>query len=148
MDHLILLSQLEQLSCLNCIRQHLKDKGALVLDLFYPSSSEFSSGEKGFTAATPFIMPDGRSVTWGIHFSTVDYNRQLIHEEMFYDVLYTDGRKEKLVYSSLTRYFYPYEVEHLLARAGFKTEFVYADFTKEPFGTKYPSELIFMAKKS
>ncbi|MFC1978451.1 class I SAM-dependent DNA methyltransferase [Chloroflexota bacterium] len=136
----------EQLSCLNCIKQHLLPNGALVFDLFYPSSAEFSSGEEGFTVKTPFEMPDGRSVTWGICFSSVDYNRQTIQEEMTYYVHYPDGHDETLVYPSCLRYFYRYEVEHLLARVGFKAESVYADFDRKPFGSKYPSELIFLAR--
>ena len=45
------------------------------------------------------------------------------------------------------RYFFRYEVEHLLARTGFRTESIYAGFDKEPFGAKYPSELVFVARK-
>ena len=137
----------EQLSCLNCIKQHLLPNGALVLDLFYPSSGEFSSGEKGFISKTPFEMPDGRRVTWGLRFTSVDYNRQTIHEEMSYYIHYPDGHDETLVYPSPLRYFYRYEAEHLLARVGFKIESVYADFNRKPFGSKSPSELIFLARK-
>lgn len=137
----------EQLSCLNCIKQHLHQNGSVVLDLFYPSSKEFSSGEEGFMAKTPFYMPDGRSVTWGLRFNSVDYNRQTIQEELFYDVRYPDGHDERLVYTSFLRYFYPYEAEHLLVRAGFIIESVFADFMKSPFGSKYPSELIIIARK-
>jgi hypothetical protein len=141
-----LVSVEEQLRCLNCIKQHLLPNGALVLDLFYPSSAEFSSGEEGFVAKTPFEMPDGRSVTWGLRFSSVDYNRQTIDEDMTYYVHYPDGHDETLVYPSSLRYFYRYEVEHLLARVGFKTESVYADFDRKPFGSMHTSELIFLSR--
>jgi hypothetical protein len=66
---------------------------------------------------------------------------------MFYDIRYPDGHKERIVYPSPMRYFFHYEVEHLLARTGFRTESVYADFEKECFGSKYPSELVFVASK-
>ena len=92
-------------------------------------------------------MPDGRSVTWGLRFDSVDYNRQIIKEEMIYDVRYPDGHDERQIYTSFLRYFYPYEAEHLLVRAGFTIESVFADFMKNPFGSKYPSELIFIARK-
>jgi len=141
-----LISVEEQMKCLSCIKRHLSDDGTLVLDLFYPSSKEFSLGEKGFSAKTPFKMPDGKSITWGLRFNFVDYNRQTIHEEMFYDVHYPDGHDERLVYSSTLRFFFRYEVEHLLARAGYKIQSIYADFDKEPFGAKYPSELVIVAK--
>lgn len=143
-----LISVEEQLRCLNCIKQHLTHNGTLVLDLFYPSSGEFSEGLEGFVVKTPFEMPDGRSVTWGLRFSSVDYNRQTISEEMTYYVHYPDGHDEVLVYPSSLRYFYRYEVEHLLARAGYTTESVYSSFDKEPFGSRYPSELVFFARKA
>ncbi len=38
-------------------------------------------------------------------------------------------------------------VEHLLARSGFQLEHVYVDYDKSPYGSKYPGELITVAKK-
>lgn len=45
-------------------------------------------------------------------------------------------------------YFFRYEAEHLLARAGFGVENVYADYDRTPYGTKYPGELIFVARQA
>jgi hypothetical protein len=140
----------EQIDCLNCINKHLNDNGVLVFDVFYPDLEEIPAGEKGleiFTADTPFEMPDGRSVIWSLRFASVDYNQQIIQEELIYDIRYPDGREERIVYPSPLRYFFRYEVEHLLARTGFRTESVYADFDKAPFGSRYPSELVFKARK-
>ncbi len=146
-----LVSIEEQILCLNCINRHLSDIGTLVMDLWYPNLRELWKSEDGaeiVNVKTPFTMPDGRSVTWGIRNTSVDYNRQVIHEEMWYDILYPGGRKEQIVYPSPMRYFFRSEVEHLLARTGFKTESVYAGFDKEPFGSKYPSELVLVARKA
>jgi SAM-dependent methyltransferase len=146
-----LVSVEEHIRCLNCIRLHLCDTGVLVMDLWYPNLRELSASENGaeiVSVKTPFYMPDGRSVTWGIRNTSVDYNRQIIHEDLFYDIRYPDGHEERIVYPSPMRYFFRYEVEHLLARTGFRTESVYAGFDKEPFGSKYPSELVFVARKA
>ena len=146
-----LVSVEEHVGCLNSIKPHLRDTGALVMDLWYPNLRELWASELGadiVCVKTPFYLPDGRSVTWGIRNTSVDYNRQIIQEEMFYDVRYPDGREEQLVYPSPLRYFFRYEVEHLLARTGFRIESVYADFDKVPFGTKYPSELVFLARRA
>ena len=40
------------------------------------------------------------------------------------------------------------EAEHLLARCGFKVEALYADYDKSPYGSTYPGELIFVARKT
>lgn len=145
-----LITTEEQINCLNCIRRNLKDNGTLVFDVYYMSLMELTApeGKEVFSAKTPFIMPDGRSVTWGIsRRGVIDYNRQVMQDGLFYDIRYPDRHEERLVYADPLRYFYRFEVEHLLARTGFKTEAVYADFNKEPFGSKYPSELIFLARK-
>ncbi len=146
-----LVSVEEHIRCLKCIGLHLCRAGALVMDLWYPNLRELSASEHGAEIVleeTPFCMPDGRSVTWGIRNTSVDYNRQIIHEEMYYDIRYPDGREERMVYPTPMRYFFRYEVEHLLARTGFRTESVYAGFDKEPFGSSYPSELVFLARKA
>jgi len=46
------------------------------------------------------------------------------------------------------RYFFPYEAEHLLARAGFKIESLFSDYEQHPYGSTYPGELIFIATKN
>jgi len=44
------------------------------------------------------------------------------------------------------RCLFRFEAEHLLARAGFAVEHVYADFERSPYGSTYPGELIFVAR--
>jgi SAM-dependent methyltransferase len=144
-----LVSVEEQISCLKCINEHLRDNGTLVFDVMYWDLRTLpgSEGKDIVSVKTPFEMPDGRSVTWGIHRQSVDYNRQVTREELIYNIRYPDGRREQMVYPESLRYFFRFEVEHLLARTGFKTEAVYADFDRTHFGAKYPSELIFLARK-
>lgn len=144
-----LVSVDEQMNCLNNIHRHLHPNGALLFDVYYANVKELSvpEGTEIFMAKTPFNMPNGWSVTWGIRYARIDLGRQVIREELFYDIQFPDGHEEKWVYPEDLRYFYRFEVEHLLARAGFKTESVFADFDKTPFGSKYPSELIFFALK-
>lgn len=144
-----LVSVEEQISCLKCIREHLRNSGALVFDVMYWDLRTLvgSEGKDVVSVKTPFEMPDGRSVTWGIHRESVDYNQQVTREELIYNIRYPDGRREQMVYPESLRYFFRFEVEHLLARTGLKTRAVYADFDRTPFGSKYPSELIFVAEK-
>jgi hypothetical protein len=63
-------------------------------------------------------------------------------------VRYPDGHDERFVHHFTFRYFFRFEVEHLLARAGFEVEQFYADFDKSPFGAKAPGELIFVARRA
>jgi hypothetical protein len=41
-----------------------------------------------------------------------------------------------------------FEAEHLLERAGFTLERVYSDFDRSPYGSHYPGELIFVARRT
>ena len=45
------------------------------------------------------------------------------------------------------RHLFRFEAEHLLVRCGFDIENVFADYRKNPYGSIYPGELIFVAKK-
>jgi SAM-dependent methyltransferase len=143
-----LLSVQDQLDCLACIHRHLKPGGRLVFDVFLAKPNELATKKETAVVDNepPFTMTDGRSVTWSL-FQEIDYQSQIIHEKLLYDVIYPDGRRERLVYPETIRFFFRFEVEHLLARAGFVTESVYADFDKTPFGTRPPEELIFVAKR-
>jgi SAM-dependent methyltransferase len=144
-----LLTVRDQLSCLKCIYRHLNRGGRLVFDVFYARPDELLIRENTpiVIEQLPFLMADGRSVTWGLLFHDVDYQNQIIHEELQYDIRYPDGRLERLIYPETLRFFFRFEVEHLLVRAGFNVEAVYADFNRTPFGAKPPDELIFVAKK-
>lgn len=140
----------EQINCLTCINRHLNSEKVLVFDIWYPNNYELIKSEHGYYVVKNqpyFKMPDGRKVQWGIKNKSVDYNKQLIFEEMYYNINYPNGKKEKLIYPSSIRYFYRYEIEHLLAFTGFKINKLYSDFNKCEFGKKYPSELIVEAIK-
>ena len=67
--------------------------------------------------------------------------------ELIYYVTHPDGREERLVHAFTMRYLFRFEAEHLLARAGFQIEHLYADYDKSAYGSKYPGELLFVARK-
>ena len=70
-----------------------------------------------------------------------------IWEMWVYYVTHPDGREERLVHRFQMRHLFRFEAEHLLARAGFQVEELYADYDKSPYGSKDPGELIFVARK-
>jgi len=147
-QHLITVE--DQLSCLACVGRHLADGGVFVLDLFNPDLSRLVD-EKYMDeqdVEEPFTMPDGRRVTRRHRWAARDPFNQVQDVELIYYVTHPDGREERLVHAFPFRYLFRFEVEHLLARSGFQVEEVYADFDKSPYGSKYPGELIFVARKA
>ena len=138
----------DQLSCLASIRRHLVTDGVLILDLFNPLLEALAkpASEDEVGDEPDFTTPDGRHVVRRHTIVFHDRANQVNHVELIYYVTHPDGRKERLVHAFPMRYLFRFEVEHLLARAGFEAGPIYADFDKTSFGHKYPSELIVVAR--
>ncbi|UCC51044.1 MAG: class I SAM-dependent methyltransferase [Anaerolineaceae bacterium] len=138
----------DQLDCLGSIQRHLAPGGRLILDLFNPSLEALTRDNLGQELGDEpeFSTPDGRKVKRLNKIVSRDHFKQVIQVELIYDVTYRDGREERLVHEFPMRYLYRFEAEHLLARAGFEIENIYADYNKQPYGSIYPGELIFVAR--
>lgn len=140
----------DQLSCLGSIRRHLVEGGWFILDIFNPSLEYLTSDDVGVEGGEEpgFTTPDGRQVVRRHKVVSRDRFNQVNDLELIYYVTHPDGEEERLVHSFQMRYLFRYEAEHLLVRSGFEIKHVYADFDKSAYGTKYPGELIFVAKKA
>jgi hypothetical protein len=64
---------------------------------------------------------------------------------MIFYVTDARGKEERLVFAWALRYFFRYEVEHLLARCRFRVSAVYGDFDRSPLRDASP-EMIFVAE--
>ncbi len=146
-QHLITVE--DQLACLDCIHRHLADDGKAVVDVFNPKLESLVADNLGveMTPEPEFTMPDGRRVIRKHKIVSRDWDNQVQQTELIYYVTHPDGKQERLVQAFPMRYFYRFEMEHLLARAGFVVEQLYSDYDKSPYGSKYPGELIFVVKK-
>jgi SAM-dependent methyltransferase len=145
-----LITTEDQLKCLGCIHRHLKPGGFLILDIFNPSlihlTRENMGEEREIEPA--FTTPAGIKVQRKDRIVARDYARQVQDVELIYYLTHPDGKEERLVHAFPMRYLFRYEAEHLLARSGFEVVELYSDYQKNPFGTIYPGELIFLAKRT
>ncbi len=143
-----LISTEEQKSCLECVHRHLDKGGLLILDLFHPFlpalydpkyqvETEDSAERK---------LPDGREIRCTQKSPVVHRNEQYLECEHIYHVSYPDGRKERHVHSFPFRYFFRYEVEHLLELSGFRVRELFGNFDRSSFSQDSP-EMIFVAEK-
>jgi SAM-dependent methyltransferase len=146
-QHLLVVD--EQLGCLGAVVRHLAAEGRLVLDLFNPSIHNLAKLADGAESdeEPPFVLPDGRTVIRRHRILERDLVNQINSGELVYHVTHPDGRRERLVQPFRMRCLFRFEVEHLLARAGFAVEHVFADFDRSPYGAQYPGELIFVARR-
>lgn len=144
-----LLTVDDQLACLTRIHRHLTPGGRLILDLFNPSLDYLVNREIGveLPEGPPFTMPDGRQVERTFRIVAQDRFTQVNDIELIYNVT-GNGRSERQVHAFRMRYLFRYEAEHLLARAGFVVDRLYAGYDRSAYGSTYPGELIFIAKKA
>jgi SAM-dependent methyltransferase len=144
-----LLTVEEQLACLAAIGRHLRLGGQLVFDLFNPSVHALARpvDPSATDEEPPFRHPDGRTVVRRNRILGRDLAHQTFEGELIYEVTYPGGRVESLVHRYCFRYLFRFEVEHLLARAGFTVDCVHSAFDRSPYGSHYPGELIFVARR-
>ena len=140
----------DQLSCLASIRRHLSAEGLLILDLFNPSLDALVNRpeEQELDLEPESVMPDGRRLLRRYKVLSHDRFNQVHQIELIHYVRDHEGREERRVQSFAMRYLFRFEAEHLLVRAGFAVERVYAGFDKSAYGSAYPGELIFVARKA
>ena len=145
-QHLVTVE--EQMACLASAHRHLASGGVLALDVFNPSLPRLVDPKylEESEIEQPFVMPDGRTVARRDRNAAVDLTNQVIHVEFVYYVTHPDGRQERLVDPFPLRYYFRYELEHLLVRAGFRVEAVYGDFDRSPVGAEAAGELVFVAR--
>ncbi len=145
-----LLEVREQVACLTCLHLHLEKGGRIVLDLFNPMLERLTNENypTEFQVEPAATLADGSEMVRSTRTLSRILARQCMNVEFQYDFTYADGRKEQYVEPASLRYFFRYEVEHLLARCGFEVEHLYADYKRKPFGEIYPGELLFVAKKA
>jgi SAM-dependent methyltransferase len=140
-----LLETEQQMGCLNCARKHLAAGGHLIVDFFQTDPERMH--EPRFlkeSALLEYDLPGGRHVALSERVAAFHRGQQRNDVEMIFRVTHPDGKQERLVMAWTLRYFFRFEVEHLLARCGFCVEAVYGNFDGSGLGDISP-EMIFVA---
>lgn len=145
-QHLVEVAQ--QRACLDAAFRHLEPGGRLVMDFFHPDPRRMF--DPYFTEERhphPEVeLPDGRRVLLSERTTAFHRATQTNDVELIYSVTHPDGRTERLVFAFTVRYFFRYEVEHLLARAGFRLGATCGNFDRSPLSDDSP-EMIFIAER-
>jgi SAM-dependent methyltransferase len=144
-----LLSVSDQLACLRCINRHLQPEGVLGIDFFQVDLAKITDPRfREETEDMPLTdLPDGRRLRRSHRIVATHRAEQYNDVEIIYYLSDRDGSTERLVQAFPFRYFFRYEVEHLLARAGFEVLHIYGDFDKSLLTDTSP-EMIFVAKNA
>jgi ubiquinone/menaquinone biosynthesis C-methylase UbiE len=117
-----------QLAALANIRRHLAPAGRLALDVFDPKSASLARSEDPETLAVSANTERGRVQRFDR--VTRDAARQVLTLRMRFVAEAPEDCGEGELQ---LRWFHRYELEHLLARAGFATEAIYGGFDRSPW---------------
>ncbi|HOZ49244.1 MAG TPA: class I SAM-dependent methyltransferase [Candidatus Hydrogenedentes bacterium] len=139
----------DQMACLGCVNRHLEVGGRLIVDLFQVNMRYLCSPDclKEIEDFSGVGLPGGRVLKRTHRFAGLHPAEQYNDAEMIYYVTHPDGREERLVQGFPFRYFFRYEVEHLLERTGFRVVDVFGNYDESAFGDNSP-EMIFIAEKA
>jgi SAM-dependent methyltransferase len=144
LQHLLEVQQ--QVDCLECVRRHLAPAGRLILDVFQTDAERMHDPvHMREMQVTEYRTADGRQVRITERVAAFHRAEQRNDVEMIFAIKHQSGKQERLVFAWPLRYFFRYEVEHLLARCGFKVAAEYGDFDRTPIQDDSP-EMIFVAE--
>lgn len=143
-----LISVKEQKACLNRVNQHLLPQGRLLLDLShcFPPAMYDPKYWVEQESQRDLKLTGGRSLRCTIRIADFHRDQQYNDVELIYYVSYPDAKVERLVQAFPFRYFFRYEVEHLLDLCGFKVLDLFGDYDRSKFSNDSP-EMIFVAEK-
>ena len=117
-----------QLAALACIRRHLAPGGRLALDVFDPKLASLARAEEPEALAVTAETPRGRVQRYD------RVSRDAARQGLTLRMRFVSEAPEDCGEGELQlRWFHRYELEHLLARAGFAIEALYGGFDRRPW---------------
>ena len=133
----------DQLACLACVRRHLAPGGVLAFDTFNPNYARLAIAEEPEAEDLRFSL-NGEEVVRHAHV-TRDLVHQLLHVRMRYE-RWRGGEVVGNEHAEFDmRWFHRFELENLLARAGFEDVAIYGDFDGTPLSPTSPAFVIVAA---
>jgi ubiquinone/menaquinone biosynthesis C-methylase UbiE len=130
----------DQIRCLARVRGHLAPSGRFAFDVFQPRLERLCLDEEPEEEDLRFRLGDEEVVRYAR--VTRDRAAQLLHVTMRYE-RWRDGRgvaNEEARFQM--RWFHRFELEHLMARAGFDDVRIYGDFDRSPVGGDSPAFVV------
>ena len=138
-----LLTTEEQLKALKCIKEHLDDDGKLIFDVFIPNLKRITESVRGRLEAEVEYEP-GKEVQRFLD-SEPDNINQVI--DITFTFKWKDNGTEKSEKDNFPfRYYFRYELEHMLYRAGLNILHMYGDFDKGEL-TKDSTDFVIVCSK-
>ncbi len=144
-----LVSVEEQLSFLECVHRHLQPGGKLALDVFNPSLQALASAinPDEIEDTAELTMADGRRMRRMYRVTAKHPAEQTNDIELIYYVRDPAGQTTRIVQAFPLRYYFRFELEHLLPRAGFQITELYGSLDRAPFTDSSLEMIVIAARK-
>jgi SAM-dependent methyltransferase len=126
-----LLTVEEQLGCLRCVRRHLAPGGVFAFDVFAPRLERIAQLEEPEAEDARFL-DEGVEIA---RFASVRRNPalQIMDVTFRYERRSAQQAAASEFFTTRMRFFFRYELEHLLARAGFASADFFGGFDRRPY---------------
>ncbi|HNP86942.1 MAG: class I SAM-dependent methyltransferase [Chloroflexi bacterium SZAS-1] len=134
----------DQLAALGQLHAALRPGGLLALDLFNPDVRALANENGALALDKLLTLADGTRVQKFVA-QQPNLAAQINHVTFMYDELDAQGHVTRTVLPFPMRWLYRYELEHLLARAGFALEAVYGSYDLEEYDNA--SELLLVVAR-
>jgi len=134
----------DQLRALEHIHAALGPGGLLAIDLFNPDARALAEHHGALALDKSFTLADGTRVQKFVA-QHVDMATQTSHVTFFYDEIDTESRVRRTTLPFTMRWLYRYELEHLLARAGFALDGLYGSYELDEYSAE--SELLLVVAR-
>lgn len=122
----------DQLAALGHIRSALRPGGLLAIDLANPDLRALAAHAGELTLDKTFRLDNGALVQKFVAQQT-DIAAQINYVTFIYDQMDAEGRVQRRALPFTMRWLYRYELEHLLARAGFALEALYGSYDLDEY---------------
>jgi SAM-dependent methyltransferase len=134
----------DQLRFLAAAHRHLQPGGRLVFDVFNPNFAMLTGANGQEKEDTPEqSLPDGRVFRRTYRIALVRWMEQTTDSELIYYVSPRPGAPaERFVQAFEMRWYLRAELEHLLARSGFRVREVYGDFARGALRDGAPEQVV------
>jgi len=132
----------DQLRVLALARRVVRPGGRIIFDVFNPDYAMMTrdrTTEVEDVAERP--LGDARTVRRTVRIARVHWAEQVSDVELIYHVR-TGDHTERIVQAFQMRWFVPAELEHLLARSGFRLEAMYGGFDRRPLTDEAPEIVV------
>lgn len=134
----------DQLAALDRLYLHLRPGGLLIIDLFNPDPHELVADQNVLVHAKTFEV-EGHTVQKYVLRRT-DWATQIHYVEFVYDEIGSDQVLRRTVLPFTMRWVYRYEMQYLLAQAGFVLDSVYGSYELDAY-TSDSDRLIAVARR-